>query len=134
MKTIISAIVALFMCSTAHALTIKAAQNYMIYTVDTIQTTTTANYSDTIPLGTFSDMSVQCDWASVTGTQPQYSLQTSNDGSNWDTLSGALTVTTGASGSETWIIDSIPVKNARVKITTASTTGTLDCTAIAHGK
>lgn len=125
----------LFICTPqAFALTTAINEDHVKYTASSISTNTTGSVTDTFPLGPFEDLSVQCIWAGVTGTQPQYKLQVSNDASNWDDIVGALVVTTNASGSDTLIVDSIPVRNARIKVSTASTDGTLDCTAVGQGR
>lgn len=123
----------LFISSTAFGLTTKINQNHLVYTAPVIVTTTTNSVTDTFPFGPFSTTSFQCAWASVTGTNPVYILQVTNDGTNWDDVSGATTTITSTSGSETWIVSPLPVKSARIKVSTASTTGTLDCIAIPQG-
>ena len=116
-----------------HALTTSIRDGHVVFTASSISTTTTDSVSDTFPLGRYDQTSFQCVWASVTGTQPQFKLQVTNDTTNWDDVAGAATVTTGGSGSSTWLFQGLPSRQARVKISTASTAGTLVCTAIGQG-
>lgn len=131
-KLIITALILLAL--PVNAMTTKLNEKHAIYTAPQILTTSTSNVTESFVLGPFQSASFQCAWASVTGTAPQYKLQLSNDNSNWDDLAGAVTITSGTSGSDMLIIDPIPAKLARVNVSTASTTGTLDCVAVAQGR
>lgn len=124
----------LLICNSAYALTVNIQENQVTYTAAQILTTSTSNVTESFPLGPFQNSSFQCVWGAVTGTQPQYKLQFSNNNSNWDDVPNATTITTGTSGSETWIVWPVPSTSARVNVTTASTTGTLDCKAVASGR
>lgn len=81
-------------------------------------------------LGSYDSGSVQCAWASVSGGTPVYVLQVSNDGTNWDSVSGASTTTSGTSGSGTFLIEPFTSKQARIYVSTTSSAGTLDCISI----
>lgn len=99
--------------------------------VTTAQINTNAvGATESIPLGPYQAAGVQCVWASVTGTQPIYKLQTTNDDSNWDNVTGASTTTTGGSGSATYLIEPLVARYARIYVSTTSTTGTLNCKAV----
>jgi len=92
--------------------------------------TATQSTSDSMDLGPYSSGSVQCVWAGVTGTQPVFALQTSNNGANWDAMEDASETTVGATGSNTWYIMPIVSRYSRIAVTTASSAGTLTCTSV----
>jgi hypothetical protein len=134
MRKILLTVLCLLLCGSAQAsITVTAGNNYDLLTASAITTTTTSSVTSTFSLGNYDAASFQCAWAAVTGTQPQYKLQVSNDATNWDDVSGVTTITTSTSGSDTWVVDPIPVRKARIAVTTASTTGTLTCTAVGQG-
>lgn len=118
----------------ANALTVVSGNQFDVLTASTIQTHTAGNVTDTFYLSFYQSASIQCAWADVGGTTPEYKLQFSNDNSNWDDVSGVTTVTTGSSGSDTWLMEPVSVRYSRVNVSTASTTGTLDCIAVGHGE
>ena len=128
MKKIIIGI-SLFFTLSAFATTSTYREESTLVTLSQISTNSTNN-TDSISLGPYQSGSIQCVWSSVTGTQPVYKLQFSNDNSNWDDVSGASTTTSGASGSSTWIVDPIISLSARILISTTSTTGNLNCTTV----
>lgn len=121
--------VSLFSALSAFATTSTYREDSTLISLSQISTTATNN-TDSISLGPYQSGSIQCVWAAVSGTQPVYKLQFSNNNSNWDDVSGASTTTSGASGSGTWIVDPIISLSARILVSTTSTTGTLNCTAV----
>lgn len=125
MKKLILAILLLALPVQA-ANTIQYRDNSDLVTMSQISTTGT-NSTTALDLGLYQSGSIQCVWAAVTGTQPIYKLQVSNNNSNWDDVSGASTVTVGAAGSGTWMLSPIVSRYARISVATASSTGTLDC-------
>ncbi len=110
--------------------TFEYRDNSIEVTSSQINTHTAPNGTTAIEIGQDQAAAVQCVWASVTGIQPVFKLQTSNDNSNWDDVSGASTTTTGASGSSTFRSDHLVAKYGRVYVSTTSTAGTLDCITI----
>lgn len=124
-------IVALLFSLPAFADTIAYRDKSVTITSSQISTAAT-NSTNSIDLGAYRIGSVQCKWDSVNGTQPVFKLQVSNNGANWDDVSGASTTTTATSGSSTFLIDPLISRYARVNVSTASTTGTLDCVTIAN--
>ena len=128
MKKLILAI-GLLLSLPAQALTTVYRDGSDVVTVAQVNTDTVAG-TEAIPLGPYQAGSVQCIWASVTGVQPVFALQLSNNNSNWDTLSSATTTTTGAAGSSTWIVDPFVSRYARIYISTTSTTGNLNCISV----
>lgn len=94
--------------------------------------TTALNNTTAIDLGAYDAGSVQCVWAAVAGTQPVFNLQVSNDGTNYDNVSGATTTTTGAAGSSTFLVQPFVSRYARIYVATSSTAGTLDCKSVLY--
>lgn len=72
-------------------------------------------------------------WASVTGSAAAFKLQASNDGTNWDDVSGYTGVTSGASGSGGWQLSGFSPIFYRILVTSASTTGTLTVVVSGNG-
>ncbi len=122
--------VLLFPCLAHAANTYEYIDSATVVTSSQIATHTAKNATSTIPLGRDQSASVQCAWASVTGIQPVFALQTSNDNTNWDTVTSQTTTTTGASGSSTFRVDPLIARYGRVYVTTTSTAGTLDCVTV----
>jgi hypothetical protein len=135
MNKILGIIAALvLLAGTAHAsITVQAGNNFEIMTATSIITSTTNSYTDNFGLGPFESASIQCHWESVTGTQPVYGLQLSNDGTYWEDITTSVTTTDTASGSDMWLISPIPAKYGRVKILTNSTAGFLTCVGAMQG-
>lgn len=129
MKKLSLLVLALFASITAYgANTIEYRDDSLQVTSSQIATTA-ANSTTPVDLGPYQAGAVQCAWAAVTGTQPAYKLQVSNNQSNWDDVSGAATTTTSSSGSATYMVDPFVARQARILITTTGT-GTLDCITI----
>jgi len=77
------------------------------------------NSGATIHCNNYPDIvSVQIVWSTHTGTST-FVLQTSNNGSNWDTVAGTSTTTSGVSGSTTLLISPNIFKYLRLTITAA---------------
>lgn len=89
--------------------------------------TASNNATTAFSLGPYESAGIQCVWGALAGPNPTFVLQTSNDNSNWNNVTGASTATTGASGSSTWLVSPLVSKYARIYIPTSSTAGTLDC-------
>lgn len=93
---------------------------------------TGTNSSDVFPSGAFRQGTFQVVWASITGTAT-FELQTSNNNSNWDTVVGTSSTTSGAAGSTSINSAALPGAYCRVKITSAAGAGTLDVSACLKG-
>ena len=74
------------------------------------------NNSDAISIAAFSAVSIQVVHASHSDTST-WALQSSNDATNWDTISGSSTTTSGASGSATLVISPVVFRQIRLTIT-----------------
>lgn len=103
-------------------------------TTPSINSTSTSNVTESVGFAPFMQGSVQWVFGSITGTQPAYKLQSSNDGTNWDDVSGAAYTTLAASGSHTVHFSGIAGTLLRTAISTASTTGTLVTTYNINGR
>ena len=110
------------------------SKSHLVVTAPQIQTTSTNNTTDSVGIAPYSQFSVQLVWASITGAQPAFKVQTSNNGTNWDDTSGATHTTSGASGSHTIYVSGATGRLARVAVSTASTTGTMDATFACTGR
>ena len=123
-------IIALFLSAPVFAAnTTEYRDGSVVVTIGQLSLASTTT-SDGFLLGPYQSGSLQCVWASITGPNSTFILQFSNDNSNWDDVSGAATTTSGASGSGTWIIEPMVSRYARVKVSSASTTGTLNCISV----
>jgi len=89
-----------------------------------VDPSTTAS-SDSFPIDRYAAGNVQVIWADHTNTST-FELQVTSDGTNWDTISGSSTVTSGVSGSATLDLTSLPGSLLRVTIT--GTNGDADAT------
>lgn len=105
----------------------KAGRNHCVYATAQIDATGT-NSSDSIPVGDYTVGTIQVVWASITGTG-SFKLQASNDGTNWNDISGATGSTSGAAGSTSFHQSSLPGLFIKLIITSAASAGTLDITA-----
>ncbi len=91
---------------------------------------TSTNSSDAFPTAHFQSGTYQCVWSTMTGTLTA-ELQTSNDGTNWDTVTSTSFTTSGASGSRSIIVDPLPGLYNRITITAAgSVASKLDVRAV----
>lgn len=83
------------------------------------------NSSDSIPLGPYQSVGIQCVWSGASGS-PAYKLQVSNNASNWDDIASATQTVSGAAGSSFWMASPLIANYAKVLITTTGV-GNLDC-------
>lgn len=117
------------------AFSTQVSNNHLIYTLDQFDITESTNprVSESIPAGSFSSISVQCRHSSVGGSSATYRVESSNNNTNWDVVSGSSVTTTGDAGSNTVVLDPFPMRFARVRVTTSATAGDLDCIALGRG-
>jgi hypothetical protein len=87
------------------------------------------NSSDVFPVGAFVWGTYQIAWSSVTGAFTA-ELQVSNDGALWDTVSDSVFTSSGSSGSRSVVMDPLPGKFNRLKITSAAGAGSVDVNAM----
>ena len=103
--------------------------------LDQIDTSSVANFADTNDNArAYPVLSLQCVWSGVTGIQPAFKLQASNDGTNFDDIPYYTHTTVGAADSHTFQLDNYSALYYRVQITTASTTGALDVYVFGNAK
>lgn len=75
-----------------------------------------ANSSDAIDVSGHKTISIQVVHASHSDTST-WSVQSTQDATNWDTITGTSTVTSGASGSATLVIHPCSFRQVRLTIT-----------------
>lgn len=107
----------------------EGEKNYVRMTGAAI-TASGLNASESFPIGPFIHLSAQAVWASITGTAI-FELQSTCDGTNWDTIPGTSASTSGAAGSTTIRVADCPGNYVRVKITSAAGAGTITPTFVA---
>lgn len=78
------------------------------------------NSSDAIDVSGYANGSIQMIHASHAADTSTWEVQSSNDGTNWDTVAGTSTTNTGASGSDTIVLNPLGVRQIRITITEAS--------------
>lgn len=76
------------------------------------------NSSDALDVAAFTRLSVQVAHAAHSDTST-WQIQSNNDATNWDNVSGTSTTTSGASGSATLQINDLTVRQIRLNITEA---------------
>lgn len=76
------------------------------------------NNSDSVDCSQNHSILIQVVWSSHSDTST-FEIQSSADGTNWDTVTSSETTTSGASGSESVIIDPNAFRFVRVSITEA---------------
>lgn len=84
----------------------------------------TSNTSDEIIVSDMFQGTFQFIWATATDTG-SVAIQSSLDGTNWDTVSGTTVTTSGASGSASLYLSQLPGNRLRVKVTEADAAGTM---------
>lgn len=82
------------------------------------------NSSGTIDVDSHLQASFQVVWSGMTGTAT-YELQSSEDGTNFDQVAGTSATTSGAAGSASDTVATMPGRKTRLTITSAATAGTL---------
>lgn len=92
--------------------------NYKRISITAVDASST-NSSETVQVSDMSEVTFQVVWASHDDTST-FAIQSSqNGGSNWDTISGTSTTTSGASGSATIVVTTMPGGLARITVTEA---------------
>jgi len=103
---------------------VNKGNSYQLWALDAIDATG-LNSSSAVDGSSYQQVGVQVVHADISTTSAIYELQVSNDGSNWDSVSGSSTTVTTGSGSNSIDIDPFQYAYIRVTTTTASKAGTL---------
>lgn len=103
---------------------------YKVATTIDLSAANSTTFEGTAP---FPNISFQYVWSSVVGAASSFKLQSSNDNSNFDDMTGYTGTTSGGSGSGSWQITGYSFLFYRVLVTSASTSGNLIVTASGNG-
>ena len=80
------------------------------------------NSTPSVSCERYSSMHIQVVWADHADTS-DFEIQSSIDGTNWDTVTGSSTTTSGADGSESIVINPNAFKSVRVTVTEVDAAG-----------
>lgn len=122
---ILACIVALWSSRYASATLTRDNQGpgFIVYSGSVVAADATGN-SDSFPVERFVTGAFQAVWAaSNDGNTAVFELQSSIDETNWVTVSGSSTATSGTSGSVIYNLATLPGAKLRLAVTNAGTSG-----------